>query len=123
MKYVLSFLVAISTGWLYAQVNMQYNFVQGYYNADGTYVEGHYRTNPNSTTKDNYSTYPNVNPWTGEQGTKHATAPTMNFVTPVPEQRLFGQGQVQQFQTTVPAQQPTGYYYTDEYGNTRWVSF
>lgn len=124
MKYLLSFVAAMSASWLLAQVNPQYNYVQGYYTSDGTYVEGHYRTDPNSTTNDNYSTYPNVNPWTGERGTKNATgAPTMNFVTPVAEQRLFGQGRVQQIQTNAPTQQATGYYETDQYGNTIWVPF
>ena len=30
--------------------------VNGYYRRDGTYVRGHHRTRPNSTTRDNYST-------------------------------------------------------------------
>lgn len=52
-----------------AQVNSNYTYVEGYYKSNGTYVQGHYRTNPNSTINDNYSTYPNTNPWTGEEGT------------------------------------------------------
>jgi hypothetical protein len=34
----------------------------------GTYVPGHYRTAPNSTNRDNFSTKPNINPYTGEPG-------------------------------------------------------
>lgn len=46
-------------------------YVNGYTRQDGTYVQPHYRSNPNSTVEDNYSTYPNVNPYTGEQGRRH----------------------------------------------------
>jgi hypothetical protein len=42
--------------------------VGGYFRSDGTYVAPHYRSSPNSTTTDNYSTYPNVNPYTGRVG-------------------------------------------------------
>lgn len=52
-----------------AQVNPNNHYVNGYYRSNGTYVQGHYKTDPNSTVNDNYSTYPNVNPYTGTQGT------------------------------------------------------
>ena len=45
-------------------------YVNGYYNSYGTYVAPHYRTAPNNTVYDNWSTYPNYNPYTGKQGTK-----------------------------------------------------
>lgn len=45
-------------------------YVHGHYRKDGTYVQPHHRSNPNSTTTDNYSTQGNVNPYTGEAGTK-----------------------------------------------------
>jgi hypothetical protein len=45
-------------------------YVQGYTRSDGTYVQGHYRSSPNGTTSDNYSTKGNINPYTGEYGTK-----------------------------------------------------
>lgn len=44
-------------------------YVNGYYKSNGTYVQPHYRTNPNNTIRDNYSTYGNTNPYTGQQGT------------------------------------------------------
>lgn len=44
--------------------------VNGYTKKDGTYVAPHYRSNPNSTKLDNYSTRGNVNPYTGQVGTK-----------------------------------------------------
>ena len=44
--------------------------VNGYINKNGTYVAPYYRSSPNSTTLDNYSTRGNVNPYTGKVGTK-----------------------------------------------------
>jgi hypothetical protein len=51
-------------------VNPNYHWVEGYTRRNGTYVQGHYQTNPNDTRNDNYSTRGNINPWTGEPGTK-----------------------------------------------------
>lgn len=45
-------------------------WVEGYITSSGTYVPGHNRTVPNQTRNDNFSTRPNVNPYTGEVGTK-----------------------------------------------------
>lgn len=45
-------------------------YVSGYTRRDGTYVAPHYRSSPNSTTADNYSTRGNVNPYTGKPGTQ-----------------------------------------------------
>lgn len=44
--------------------------VNGYTRKDGTYVAPHYRSAPNSTKADNWSTKGNVNPYTGKPGTK-----------------------------------------------------
>ena len=52
----------------YAQVNPNSTYVNGYHKSNGTYVKGHYRTKPNYTNRDNYSTKPNVNPYTGKKG-------------------------------------------------------
>ena len=43
--------------------------VRGYVKRDGTYVAPHYQTNPNATRVDNWSSAPNVNPYTGKVGT------------------------------------------------------
>jgi hypothetical protein len=43
--------------------------VRSYYRRDGTYVPEHYRTNPNSSRTDNWSSRGNYNPHTGEIGT------------------------------------------------------
>ena len=47
--------------------------VKGYTTKSGKYVQPHYRSAPNKTQKDNYSTKGNVNPYTGKKGTKNAT--------------------------------------------------
>jgi hypothetical protein len=43
-------------------------YVRGYSKSDGTYVQGHYKTESNGTKYDNYSTKGNTNPYTGKQG-------------------------------------------------------
>jgi hypothetical protein len=45
-------------------------FVQGYFRADGTYVAPHFRSNPDHNFYNNWSTYPNINPYTGQMGTR-----------------------------------------------------
>lgn len=45
-------------------------YVRGYYKSSGTYVAPHYRSDPDGYTSNNWSTYPNVNPYTGKIGTK-----------------------------------------------------
>jgi hypothetical protein len=42
----------------------------GYTTNQGTYVQPHQQTNPNSTQYDNYGTRGNVNPYTGQTGTR-----------------------------------------------------
>ncbi len=44
--------------------------IDSYQKADRTAVKEHDRTAPNNTNHDNWSTSPNVNPETGEKGTK-----------------------------------------------------
>lgn len=46
------------------------NSVRGYTKKDGTYVTPHQRTNPNGTQRDNWSSKPNTNPYTGKDGKK-----------------------------------------------------
>jgi hypothetical protein len=45
-------------------------WVNGYYRQDGTYISGHYRTAPDDTDLNNWSSQPNVNPYTGQKGTR-----------------------------------------------------
>ena len=73
MKFIkLSFLTALCVcafGYnAKSQVNPSSTYVSGYTKSDGTYVSGHYKTTPNNTNRDNYTTKPNVNPYTGSNG-------------------------------------------------------
>lgn len=44
-------------------------WVSGYTRSNGTYVQGHYRTAPDYTRNNNWTTQGNVNPHTGKVGT------------------------------------------------------
>lgn len=62
--YFLFFAISLS----YAQTNPRHVKVGGYTKSNGTYVKPHYRTAPNSTNRDNFSTRGNTNPYTGKSG-------------------------------------------------------
>lgn len=62
-------LAALLVGFTALAFGQSYNRVSGYYRSNGTYVEPYYRTAPNNTIMDNWSTYPNVNPFTNRVGT------------------------------------------------------
>lgn len=62
--------------------------VRGYIRSDGTYVPPHVRSSPNGSTLDNWSTKPNYNPYTGQQGTQ-------NPAPPVPQWRPYNSVPVQ----------------------------
>lgn len=57
-------------------------YVQPHVRKDGTFVEGHVRSAPNSTPLDNYSTRGNSNPFTGQQGTVNPWAQPSPFTQP-----------------------------------------
>jgi len=54
----------------FATVALADEYVNGYFRKDGTYVQPHYRSSPNSGKYDNYSSQGNSNPYTGKKGTK-----------------------------------------------------
>jgi|LakMenEpi03Aug12_release.lakeMendotaPanAssembly.Ray.scaffolds.fasta_scaffold1728646_1 major membrane immunogen (membrane-anchored lipoprotein) len=66
-KSILTFVMALIGVIAYSQ-NVTY--VNGYFKSNGTFVQGHYRTEANTTVTDNWSTIGNINPYTGEIGTK-----------------------------------------------------
>ena len=51
--------------------NPNNHYVQPHVTQQGTYVAPHYQTNPNNTQMDNYGTRGNVNPYTGQMGTRN----------------------------------------------------
>lgn len=70
MKQIFTFFLCFLLGitLLLGQTNPKHSYVNGYYRKDGTYVLGHYKTTPNNTNRDNFSTKGNVNPYTGQPG-------------------------------------------------------
>jgi len=74
-----------------SQVNPSSTYVPGYTRSDGVIVSGYYKTTPNNTNRDNYTTKPNVNPYTGTTGyinpdnkatTSTTTYPTRTYSVP-----------------------------------------
>jgi hypothetical protein len=68
-------------------------FVRPYVRQDGTYVQPHFRTAPDRSISNNYSTYPNINPYTGQQGTVNpgtinSNPGYNNYLTPYPNGHL-----------------------------------
>lgn len=53
--------------------------VDGYIKRDGTYVAPHYRTTPDASRSNNWSSQPNINPHTGQQGTVNPYAPQPTY--------------------------------------------
>jgi hypothetical protein len=54
-------------------------YVNGYTRSNGTYVAPHYRSSPDSSYNNNWSTRGNTNPYTGQSGTR---SPTFNDRAP-----------------------------------------
>ncbi len=69
MKKILVFglLVLFSFG-LFSSVVDASSRVSGYTTKRGTYIQPYYKSTPNSTKFDNYSTKGNYNPYTGKKG-------------------------------------------------------
>lgn len=80
---VLSSLLVVSSA--YADT-----YVRGYTRKDGTYVQPHYRSSPDSNPYNNWSTRGNVNPHTGEPGTRNV-APNYGYSNSYPAQRSYEQ--------------------------------
>lgn len=67
MKKTALLAIAFILGWLStAQAQV---WVDSYTRRDGTQVQGHYRSSPDSNPYNNYSYPGNVNPYTGKQAT------------------------------------------------------
>jgi hypothetical protein len=56
--------------------------VDGYFRSNGTYVQPYYRSAPDSTTTNNYDVKPNVNPYTGQEGTREPTYSPQSSYSP-----------------------------------------
>lgn len=72
-------------------------YVHGYTTKKGTYVAPHYRSSPDSSPYNNWSTRGNVNPYTGKAGTKN----------PYPSTSYGSLGSYPSIYSTSPVQQPS----------------
>jgi hypothetical protein len=95
--------------------------VRGYIRNDGTYVQPHYRSNPDGSFYNNWSTKGNVNPYTGEPGTR-VTPPAGSLggsgygalldyyrsVNPAPQPRISAPGSPSPSSIRVPWSEPPG---------------
>ncbi len=61
--------------------------VRGYTRSNGTYVQPHYRSNPDGNFNNNWSTYPNVNPYTGSMGTRLTPSNSGSYYYQMPSYR------------------------------------
>jgi hypothetical protein len=62
---------------------MAQTYVHGYTTKNGTYVAPHYRSAPDGNPYNNWSTVGNVNPYTGQVGTKNPYSSYSNpYATP-----------------------------------------
>ncbi len=50
-------------------------YVRPHLRSDGSFVNGHMRSRPDSSFTNNWTTFPNTNPYTGREGTR-ITPPT-----------------------------------------------
>lgn len=60
------------------------HYVRPHVTRNGTYVEGHYQTNPDSSRLNNWSTQGNINPYTGRTGTVNPYSTPQPTYTPPP---------------------------------------
>lgn len=61
-------IIALALAAAFATPALADQYVKGHTRSDGTYVAPHYRSSPNSSRYDNYSSQGNYNPYTGQQG-------------------------------------------------------
>ena len=66
--YLILIFLFLWFGSIFCQTNSHHVRVSGYTRKDGSYVQPYFRTAPNSTNRDNFSTKGNVNPYTGKPG-------------------------------------------------------
>ncbi len=70
MKKFLSLLIAFSVIIGVPTVVSADVHVRGHYRSDGTYVQPHYRSEPDGRKDNNWSHRGNTNPYTGKRGTR-----------------------------------------------------
>lgn len=78
--------ILVSLLGLFATSAFADSWVNGYTRSDGTYVQGHMRSSPNSTVRDNYSYSGNRNPYTGSTGSnRYYDSPSSDYYGQQPQ--------------------------------------
>lgn len=88
--FVLLFLIGTIVPFVSVSVAYADTYVNGYTRKDGTYVQPHYRSSPDGNPYNNWSTKGNVNPYTGELGTRNVT-PDNSYGNSYPARRSYEQ--------------------------------
>ena len=70
MKKTIAILMVLAFISIMTSVTNADVYVRGYRRSNGTYVQPHYRSNPDGIRSNNWSTRGNINPHTGKRGTK-----------------------------------------------------
>ena len=100
-------------------------YVSGYTKSNGTYVQSYYRTTPNYTRNDNYSTVGNTNPYTGTAGTKprdyYYTTPSYSAPT-YTNTSTYSSPTYYSSSTPVYTGPRGGQYYINSNGNKSYIS-
>ncbi|MBW7943354.1 MAG: hypothetical protein H3C64_13450 [Candidatus Kuenenia stuttgartiensis] len=73
MKKTIAISLIVASVFIAALTSKADDYVHGYYRNNGTYVKPHYRSNPDRNFYNNWSTYPNINPYSGTRGTRRTT--------------------------------------------------
>ena len=66
MKNIIILVALLTSSSVFADV-----FVNGYFKRNGIYVQPHFRSSPDISTFNNYSSWGNINPYTGKWGTSN----------------------------------------------------
>ena len=104
-------------GLVFSQTNPNHLKVSGYTRKDGTYVQPYFRTEPNSSKQDNFSTKGNINPYTGKPGwidpqSKYSTFYYNTYTyTPTASESNYATN------STLPIKYKNRTYIEDEFGN------
>ena len=113
-KYFLFFIYLFLGVYAYSQTNPRHVRVSGYYRKDGTYVQPYFRTAPNSTNRDNFSTKGNVNPYTGKPGW---IKPDSEYNTFHYNTYCYKPTEKRETETSIPLKHKDRTYIQDEHGN------
>lgn len=95
-------------------------WVNGYTRSNGTYVQGYYRTAPDYTINNNWSTVGNVNPHTGRAGTVSRSSfnSSTYYSAPAYTQSYYSASSTY----TTPSYTPTNIIYTGPRGGTYYIN-